>query len=166
MVKDMYFVSNVSQKSGCKKYLKESNHQLLPLQVNRITCENRVANNILYFKRAFAEKLWKIITEVSFTEELISSNILKTFSVFNLKEKWYQKLACDAKRKNCRRLRPNTKKTPTVSFHAMHAQERRIQIEKRNCECKCLKQERRHISLEEIQRPDFSVGKREVWKWI
>lgn len=48
----------------------------------------------------------------------------------------------------------------------MHAQERGIQTETRNDECKCHKQKRRHISLEEIQRPDSIVGKKEVWKWI
>lgn len=81
----MYLVNDVLQKSGHKKYLKESNHELLPFRVNRRICENRLANNILYFKRAYAEKLWKIITEVSFTEELVSSNIQKNSNIFNLK---------------------------------------------------------------------------------
>lgn len=53
--------------------------------------------------------LWKIITEVSFTEVLISSNIQKTSNIFNLKVKQYQKLTFEARRKNCKRLRPNMK---------------------------------------------------------
>lgn len=48
----------------------------------------------------------------------------------------------------------------------MHAQEKGIQIKTRKGGCKSHKQERRRISLEEIQRPDLIVGKKEVWKQI
>lgn len=109
-VKDMYITNDVLQTSSRKKYLKESNDELLTFRVNRKIYENILANNILYFKRAYAGKLWKIITEVSFTEELICSNIQKTSNILNLQVKQYQKFASEVRRKNCKRLRTNNKK--------------------------------------------------------
>lgn len=90
----------------------------------------QISSSILYFKREYTENLWKIVTEVSFTAELISSGIQKASSVFKVKGKQYQKLAAEARRKTCKRLRPNTKQL-SVSVLVMRAQERGRQTDKK-----------------------------------